>query len=153
MKRIGITGQAGFVGTHLFNLLKTKKNVTTVTFEDAYFEDTELLASFMKQCDIELLGNHNLKEARLNVEFGVKKDLIEERHRHRYEFNNEFKEKLVDNGLILSGSTPDDFLIEIIELNDHPWFLGCQFHPEFKSRPNRAHPLFVSFVKAVYDNI
>ncbi|KZX17575.1 glutamine hydrolyzing CTP synthase [Methanobrevibacter filiformis] len=78
-------------------------------------------------------------------------DLIQERHRHRYEFNNKFKEELVNNGLILSGSTVDDFLIEMVELDNHPWFLGCQFHPEFKSRPNRAHPLFVSFVKSVYD--
>ncbi|MDR0901039.1 MAG: CTP synthase (glutamine hydrolyzing) [Methanobrevibacter sp.] len=80
-----------------------------------------------------------------------KQDIIKERHRHRFEFNNEFKEELTNNGLILSGSSPDDFLIEIVELPDHPWFLGCQFHPEFKSRPNNAHPLFVSFVDAAYE--
>jgi CTP synthase len=77
-----------------------------------------------------------------------KQDIIKERHRHRFEVNNEFKEQLVKDGLILSGFSPDKFLVEIIELKDHPWFLGCQFHPEFKSRPNNAHPLFVSFIKA-----
>ncbi|MDR0912534.1 MAG: CTP synthase [Methanobrevibacter sp.] len=76
---------------------------------------------------------------------------IDERHRHRYEFNNEFKEKLTSHGLKLSGTSPDEFLVEIVEFDDHPWFLGCQFHPEFKSRPDRPHPLFTSFVKAVYD--
>ncbi|MDR1819639.1 MAG: CTP synthase (glutamine hydrolyzing) [Methanobrevibacter sp.] len=79
-------------------------------------------------------------------------DLIKERHRHRYEFNNDFKEQLVESGLILSGFSPDDFLVEIVELKDHPWFLGCQFHPEFNSRPNNAHPLFVSFIKASYEH-
>ncbi|MDR2545170.1 MAG: CTP synthase [Methanobrevibacter sp.] len=81
-----------------------------------------------------------------------KQDLIKERHRHRYEFNNDFKEQLVEGGLVLSGFSPDDFLVEIVELKDHPWFLGCQFHPEFKSRPNNAHPLFVSFIKASYEH-
>ena len=73
---------------------------------------------------------------------------ISERHRHRYEFNNEFKAKLVENGLVISGSSPDRELVEIVELSDHPWFLGCQFHPEFKSRPRHPHPLFREFVKA-----
>ena len=77
-------------------------------------------------------------------------DIAIERHRHRYEFNNEFREKLIEKGLVISGTSPDDFLVEIIELNNHPWFLGCQFHPEFKSRPNKAHPLFVSFVDASF---
>lgn len=76
---------------------------------------------------------------------------INERHRHRYEFNNEFKEKFQEAGLVISGVSPDDFLVEIVELKDHPWFLGCQFHPEFKSRPNNAHPLFVSFMDAVFN--
>jgi len=73
---------------------------------------------------------------------------ISERHRHRYEFNNEFKQKLEENGLIISGTSPSGELVEIIELNNHPWFLGCQFHPEFKSRPMDPHPLFRDFVKA-----
>ena len=76
---------------------------------------------------------------------------IEERHRHRYEFNNDFRDDLQDKGLIISGTSPDDFLVEIVELPDHPWAIGCQFHPEFKSRPNRPHPLFKSFLEAIYE--
>jgi CTP synthase len=73
---------------------------------------------------------------------------ISERHRHRFEFNNEYRERLSAAGLRLSGTSPDNRLVEIVELPDHPHFLGCQFHPEFKSRPTAAHPLFSSFVKA-----
>ncbi|MBE6490679.1 MAG: CTP synthase [Methanobrevibacter sp.] len=76
---------------------------------------------------------------------------IEERHRHRYEFNNDFRQDLQDKGLIISGTSPDDFLVEIVELPDHPWAIGCQFHPEFKSRPNRPHPLFKAFLEAIYE--
>ncbi|WP_292803870.1 CTP synthase [Methanobrevibacter sp.] len=76
---------------------------------------------------------------------------IEERHRHRYEFNNDFRQDLQDKGLIISGTSPDDFLVEIVELPNHPWAIGCQFHPEFKSRPNRPHPLFKSFLEAIYE--
>ncbi|MEE3489333.1 MAG: CTP synthase [Methanobrevibacter sp.] len=77
---------------------------------------------------------------------------IEERHRHRYEFNNDYREDLQEKGLIISGTSPDDFLVEIVELPDHPWAIGCQFHPEFKSRPNRPHPLFKSFLEAIYEH-
>ena len=77
-----------------------------------------------------------------------KKDMVDERHRHRYEFNNAFKEILGQKGMAFSGTAPDDSLVEIMELPDHPWFLGCQFHPEFKSRPMEAHPLFREFIKA-----
>jgi len=73
---------------------------------------------------------------------------ISERHRHRYEFNNAFKEKLEEAGLVISGISPDGQLVEIVEIADHPWFLGCQFHPEFKSRPMNPHPLFVSFIES-----
>jgi len=73
---------------------------------------------------------------------------ISERHRHRYEFNNEFKDKLAESGLLISGASPDRELVEIVEITDHPWFLGCQFHPEFKSRPRNPHPLFREFIKA-----
>ena len=73
---------------------------------------------------------------------------IQERHRHRYEFNPVHREELVNNGLIVSGTSPDNNLVEIIELADHPWFLGCQFHPEFKSKPMKPHPLFRDFIKA-----
>ncbi|MGB9840461.1 CTP synthase [Thermovenabulum sp.] len=80
-----------------------------------------------------------------------KEGIIEERHRHRYEFNNDYKEILENNGLIVSGISPDGKLVEIIELKDHPWFIGTQFHPEFKSRPERPHPLFREFIKASLD--
>ncbi len=76
------------------------------------------------------------------------KPLIDERHRHRYEVNNEYRETLVAGGLILSGINPERDLVEIVERADHPWFLGCQFHPEFKSKPTAPHPLFASFVAA-----
>ena len=76
------------------------------------------------------------------------KQLIKERHRHRYEFNNQFGPRLVERGIRVTGVSPDGRLAEIVEIPDHPWFVGCQFHPEFQSRPNRAHPLFRDFVGA-----
>lgn len=75
-------------------------------------------------------------------------DHVSERHRHRFEFNNAYRKKLQGCGLILSGINPESDLVEMVELADHPWFLGCQFHPEFKSKPNVPHPLFESFVGA-----
>ncbi len=77
---------------------------------------------------------------------------ISERHRHRYEYNREYEEVLVANGLRLSGASPDNTYVEIVEVADHPWFLGCQFHPEFKSKPLQPHPLFRAFVGAAYDH-
>ena len=68
------------------------------------------------------------------------------------EFNNDFREALVSKGLIVAGTSPDDRLVEIVELKNHPWFVGVQFHPEFKSRPNRPHPLFREFIKAAMNN-
>jgi CTP synthase len=73
---------------------------------------------------------------------------ISERHRHRYEFNNAFKERLEEKGLVISGTSPDGTLVEMVEIKGHPWFLGCQFHPEFKSRPMNPHPLFREFIRA-----
>ncbi len=73
---------------------------------------------------------------------------ISERHRHRYEVNNEFREVLSKAGMLFTGLSPDGRLVEIIEVENHPWFLGCQFHPEFKSKPNKPHPLFISFISA-----
>jgi CTP synthase len=78
-----------------------------------------------------------------------KKEILE-RHRHRYEFNNAYMDVLQKNGLVISGMSPDKQLVEIVELKDHPWFLGCQFHPEFKSRPLDPHPVFRSFVGAAF---
>ena len=73
---------------------------------------------------------------------------ISERHRHRYEYNNDYRQRLEGGGLLVSGTSPDNNLVEIVEIEDHPWFLGCQFHPEFKSKPMRPHPLFRDFIKA-----
>ena len=80
---------------------------------------------------------------------------ISERHRHRYEFNNAYIDRLEAGGLIVSGTSPDGELVEMVEIKDHPWFLGCQFHPEFKSRPMDPHPLFREFIRASleYSNI
>ena len=75
-------------------------------------------------------------------------DEISERHRHRYEYNNDYRQQLEDGGLKVSGTSPDNNLVEIVEIEDHPWFLGCQFHPEFKSKPMKPHPLFRDFIKA-----
>ena len=77
-----------------------------------------------------------------------KSKFIKERHRHRYEVNIAFKDKFENKGMIFSGLSPDNKLPEIIELKNHPWFVGVQFHPEFKSRPLAPHPLFSSFIKA-----
>ena len=76
------------------------------------------------------------------------KSTVVERHRHKYEFNNDYRELLQKEGLVLSGLSPDEKLVEICELKDHPWMLGTQFHPEFLSRPQRPHPLFCGFVAA-----
>jgi CTP synthase len=76
------------------------------------------------------------------------KDVIEERHRHRYEFNNQYRDQLVDNGLLLSGLSIDGKLVEVVEIGSHPWFFACQFHPEFTSSPRDGHPLFSGFIEA-----
>lgn len=92
-----------------------------------------------------------LKEGSLAFKvYGRKK--IFERHRHRYEFNNSYRELFNTKGMILSGLSPDKTLVEVIEIKDHPWFVGCQFHPEFKSRPTDCHPLYKGFIKAALQN-
>jgi CTP synthase len=78
------------------------------------------------------------------------KTRIFERHRHRYEFNPQYEKTLADAGLLISGTNPDYGLVEIAEVPGHPWFLGCQFHPEFKSKPLVPHPLFKAFIAASY---
>ena len=77
---------------------------------------------------------------------------ITERHRHRYEFNNTYKQLYEDSGMIAAGINPKDNLVEIVEIPDHPWFVGVQFHPEYKSTVVNPHPLFLSFVKAAIEN-
>src|SRR5438045_5420177 len=76
---------------------------------------------------------------------------ISERHRHRYEFNREYEAVLTGGGLRISGSTPDGTYVEMVEIPEHPFFIGCQFHPEFKSKPLEPHPLFRSFIGAAYE--
>ena len=80
------------------------------------------------------------------------KDEISERHRHRYEVNNAYKSRLSDGGMVLSGHNPELNLVEMIELPDHPYFVGCQFHPEFKSKPFAPHPLFSGFIRAALEH-
>ena len=75
-------------------------------------------------------------------------EMISERHRHRYEFNNNFREQIESKGMLITGTSPTGELVETVEIPDHPFYIGVQFHPEFKSRPNRAHPLFKAFVAA-----
>ncbi len=76
---------------------------------------------------------------------------VSDRHRHRYEVNNEYRSRLEAHGLVISGISPDGKLVEVVELADHPWFVGCQFHPEFKSRPRDPHPLFSAFIRATLE--
>jgi CTP synthase len=80
------------------------------------------------------------------------KNTISERHRHRYEFNNKFRKKLESKGLVVSGIYEKENLVEIAEIKDHPFMIGSQFHPEFKSRPNKPHPLFFGFIKESIKN-
>jgi CTP synthase len=98
------------------------------------------------------LGNYPCKlvdSSRAARAYG--QSLIQERHRHRFEFNNEYREQLEKAGMTYSGLSPDDRLVEICELADHPWMVSCQFHPEFLSRPGRPHPLFRDFVGVAKD--
>lgn len=89
---------------------------------------------------------HLTTESNAHAAYGT--DQVSERHRHRYEVNNKYRKELVESGLIVSGTTLDQKLVEIIEIADHPWFVACQFHPEFKSRPLTPHPLFRNFIAA-----
>ena len=98
------------------------------------------------------LGNYPcalVKDSKAGAAFG--EDLIYERHRHRYEFNNKFRKQLQEGGMVCSGTSPDGKLVEICELADHPWMVSSQFHPEFVSRPNRPHPLFRDFIGVAKD--
>lgn len=100
------------------------------------------------------LGKYNCSiVAGTKAEKAYRRQAIDERHRHRYEFNNSFKKQLTDAGLIISGVNPERDLVEIIELEDHPWFLGVQFHPELKSTVYEPHPLFVAFVSASIEHM
>ena len=89
------------------------------------------------------------EETRANRIYGA--PVVTERHRHRYEINNEYRDELTDAGLVISGTSPDDVLVEMVELSDHPWFIATQAHPEFQSRPGQAHPLFASYIAATIE--
>ncbi len=125
----------------VFFLLKEwydyQKKTKQIRNEDFNYGATMRLGAF--PCDL-----HNDSFAHT----AYKNKSISERHRHRYEFNNEFQETLEKNGMVVSGICPDAGLVEIVEIPDHPWFLGCQFHPEFKSKPIDPHPLFKDFIAA-----
>jgi CTP synthase len=98
------------------------------------------------------LGAYPCKLSKSSHSFkSYKKDIISERHRHRYEFNNKYRKSFEKQGMVFAGINTGQSLVEIIELKDHPWFVACQFHPEFKSKPDRAHPLFRSFVAAALE--
>ena len=114
-----------------------KKNGKTIKGTDKDLGGTMRLGSY----DAELLNNSLIRSI-------YKSRIIKERHRHRYEVNINYKNQFEKKGLIFSGNSPDKNLPEIIELKNHPWFIGVQFHPEFKSRPLSPHPLFSSFIKA-----
>lgn len=111
-----------------------------------------LLAEQMKVKDLGgtmRLGAYPCRIRKNTLAFGVYgKALIQERHRHRYEFNNKYRKLLEKKGMVFSGINPDKDLVEIVEIKDHPYFIAVQFHPEFKSKPDRAHPLFREFIKA-----
>ena len=112
-----------------------------------------------EQADVEEIGGTlrlglypcKVKEGTKAFE-AYQEELIYERHRHRYEFNNHYRELLESKGLVVSGLSPDGRLVEMVELKDHPWFVAVQFHPEFKSRPTRPHPLFRKFIGASLKN-
>ena len=99
------------------------------------------------------LGSYPCKLAKDSLAYKLyKEELIHERHRHRYEVNNDYRKDLTNNGMMLSGISPDGRIVEMVELPSHPFFIATQAHPEFKSRPNRPHPLFLGFVNASLDN-
>ena len=125
-------------GLHVIGLIyEWKKGDKTIKGTNRDLGGTMRLGSY----DAKLKDNSMIKKI-------YKKNLIKERHRHRYEVNINYKEKFEKNGMSFSGLSPDGMLPEIIELENHPWFIGVQFHPEFKSRPLSPHPLFSSFIKA-----
>ena len=92
---------------------------------------------------------HLAEGTRARAAYGC--ELVEERHRHRYEVNNEYREALTSAGLVVAGHHRELDLVEVVELADHPWYVATQYHPEFQSKPTRAHPLFRDFVKAAFE--
>ena len=99
------------------------------------------------------LGSYKCKLDKESLSYQLyKTENISERHRHRYEFNNEYRKQFEENGMRLAGINPEEDLVEVIELKDHPWFIGVQFHPEYRSTVKNPHPLFVGFIKAALEH-
>ncbi len=138
------------------NVCKLENAHSTEFVSDVKYPVIDLMSS---QVDVEAkggtmrLGAYPCKVAPdTNTYAAYQSELIHERHRHRFEFNNLYRKQLVEAGLVVAGTLPDDSLVEIIEVKDHPWFVASQFHPELKSRPNNPHPLFTDFVKAALNS-
>lgn len=134
------------------NVCKLENAHSTEFVPNAKYPVIDLMSS---QVDVEAkggtmrLGAYPCKVAAdTNTYAAYKSELIHERHRHRFEVNNLYRKQLVEAGMVIAGTLPDDSLVEIIEVKEHPWFVASQFHPELKSRPNNPHPLFTDFVKA-----
>lgn len=132
------------------------KNADSLEFDE--LTPTPVITLMSDQSLVDMGGTQRLGDYKCDLSkgsnakrlYGV--EVIKERHRHRYEFNNDYKSILLENGLVIAGVNPERNLVEIIEIKDHPYFVACQFHPEFTSRPNRAHPLFQGLITAAYDN-
>lgn len=132
------------------------KDATSTEFDET---NNDSIIHFLEDqsSDIDKGGTLRLGLYNCKIKEGTKtyqayqKNMIQERHRHRYEFNNKYLDLFEKNGLIASGINPEKNLVEILELQDHPWFISCQFHPEFLSRPTRSHPLFQGFINSALD--
>ena len=130
------------------------KDANSIEFDEIC--KTPIITLMSDQSLMDMGGTQRLGNYRCELTKGTKahklygKEIIEERHRHRYEFNNEYRQVLIDNGLIISGVNPERNLVEIIEIEEHPYFVACQFHPEFTSRPNRSQPLFQGLITAAH---
>ncbi len=136
----------GYTDAHSAELMDTKNPVIDLMLSQ---QDVEDLGGTMR------LGVYPCKVKEDTLAYAAySEDLIYERHRHRYEFNNHYRNEVEENGMIISGISPDERLVEMVELKKemHPWFVASQFHPEFKSRPTRSHPLFRDFIKASKEN-
>ena len=137
------------------NVLKLDGAHTTEIDKDSPFPVIDLMEEQKSVTDLGgsmRLGSYDCHIAKNTLAYNeYKKQDIKERHRHRYEFNNEYRSRFTENGIRLSGINPGKDLVEIIELEDHPWFIGVQFHPEYKSTVKEPHPLFIGFVKAAID--
>lgn len=135
------------------NVLKLSE-ANSVEFEPntphPIFQQLEILKNINGKREMIRLGSHSCHLTKGTLAYKIyQQDQVQERHRHRYVFDNQFLPKFEQAGIIFSGVNLEDNIIEVFEINNHPWFIGMQYHPEFKSRPNRPHPMFVSFLEAV----